>query len=169
MRPLALLVLPPLTLAALLVAAPAARAQHWNEFGPGRDLLSSVTSEFDNFRQRTPNLPAFTPPAAASAAQTRAPIPILDWMPPPPPPPRRVSTTAARRTEPAPRRAEPVMRDIAPLPSAAAVAPAPVAAANGNSDWERSFGERERELERLRRILEEDRLRYQQSRQPQLR
>ena len=37
----------------LLLAMPAA-AQHWNDSGPGRDLLSSTVGEFDSFRQRAP-------------------------------------------------------------------------------------------------------------------
>ncbi|MDP3415684.1 hypothetical protein, partial [Falsiroseomonas sp.] len=54
-------------------------------------------------------------------------------------------------------------REVAPVAAARAT---PTPAAGG--DWERSLAERERELERLRRILEDDRLRYQQVRQPQL-
>lgn len=148
----------------LLLAAPAG-AQHWNDSGPGRDLLSSTTSEFDSFRQRTPGAPAFTPGAPTVAgtpqAQARQPIPILDWVPPPataqPTTPRR---SAPRRT--ATRQPAPLPRDPAPLPAAV---PAPTT----GGDWERTLAERERELDRLRRILEEDRLRYQQSRQPTLR
>ena len=157
MRYLAFLIL-------VLLATPAA-AQHWNDSGPGRDLLSSTTAEFDFLRQRLPATPSFGTSAgiAGAPAQNRGQIPIRDWVPPPPvaagPAPRRAN---APRAATRPRR-DPVMRDLAPMP-AAAVAPSP----SGN-DWERSFGERERELERLRQILETDRLRYQQNRQPQLR
>ncbi|MGG5810748.1 hypothetical protein [Falsiroseomonas sp. CW058] len=150
-----------LALPAVLLAAPAS-AQHWNDSGPGRDLLSSTITEFDSFRQRAPQQPGFAAPGAAPQQQARAPIPILDWVPPPPaaaaPAPRR---SAPRRVS-RPRAPDPVMRDPAPLPAAAPVS-------SGGGDWERSLSERERELDRLRRILEEDRLRYQQARQPQLR
>ncbi|MBU8537061.1 hypothetical protein [Falsiroseomonas tokyonensis] len=163
MRRFALLALP----LVLLAAAPAA-AQHWNDAGPGRDLLSSTVTDFDSFRQRTPNAPAFTPNAPAGEAQARGPIPLLDWVPPPPVPAAAPTTT--RRSTPrrtvrrAPVRQE--ARETTPLPAAA---PAPSRTqASGGQDWERSMAERERELERLRRILEEDRLRYQQARQPQL-
>lgn len=145
-----------------LTPLPAA-AQHWNDTGPGRDLISSTITDFDNFRQRSPQVPGFTPPGTAASAQVaRAPIPILDWVPPPTQPAPAARRSAPRRsTNSAPRTRAPVMRDTAPLPAAAPV--------SGGSDWERSFADRERELERLRRILEEDRLRYQQTRQPQLR
>jgi hypothetical protein len=148
-----------LALTLFLLPAPAA-AQHWNDSGPGRDLLSSTTSEFESFRQRTPQAPAFGA-APAAQAQARAPIPILDWVPPPPqataPPRRRAAPRRITRSRPA----EPVMRDAAPLPASAT--------GSAGEGWERSLAERERELDRLRRILEEDRLRYQQSRQPTLR
>jgi hypothetical protein len=147
-------------LLAFLLAAPAAHAQHWNDSGPGRDLLSSTVTDFEAFRQRTP---AAAPGIAAPAGQQlqpRGPIPILDWVPPPAaqPAPR----TAQRR--PATRRAS-VPRDPAPVRAE----PAPVSAPRpAGADWERTLAERERELDRLRRILEEDRLRYERSRQPQL-
>jgi hypothetical protein len=147
-----------------LLAAPA-EAQHWNDTGPGRDMLSSTISEFDNFRQRTPQAQSFGAPAGA-AQPARQPIPILDWVPPP----QQARSTAAPRRRPAPQRQvvrrspDPVMRDPAPLPASAPLPPA--ASSDG---LERSLAERERELDRLRRILEEDRLRYQQVRQPQLR
>lgn len=150
----------------LLAAAPDARAQHWNDTGPGKDLLSSTIVEFDSFRQRAPVVPGVTPGSAAALPQQQArpPIPILDWVPPPPvatpPAPRRRTTTTRTRSRPA----APAVRDPAPLPTSA-----PASTASAGSDWERSLAERERELERLRRILEEDRLRYQQARQPQLR
>jgi hypothetical protein len=148
-----------------LLAAPA-QAQHWNDSGPGRDLLSSTITEFDSFRQRTPGAPAFGASAPAGMAQqARPPIPILDWAPPP----QRVTTQAPRRRAAAPprqtvrRSPAPAMRDPAPLPASASM---PAARSDG---WEQSLTDRERELDRLRRILEEDRLRYQQARQPQLR
>ncbi|WP_203070776.1 hypothetical protein [Falsiroseomonas ponticola] len=153
----------------LLMAGPAA-AQHWNDSGPGRDLMSSTAQEFDSFRQRMPAQPRFTPTTPgvpATAAAPRGPIPILDWVPPPPVPaagtaPRRTGTSTVRRTRaPAPPAAqEPVFRDPAPQPAAVP--------ASATSDAERSLAERERELDRLRRILEEDRLRYQRRQQPQL-
>lgn len=158
-------------LALILATAPAgtASAQHWNDTGPGRDLLSSTQTDFDNFRQRVPALPSYASPTAP-AAQTpaRGPIPLLDWVPPPPVP--AAAPPAARRSPPrrtvrrAPVR-EPVARDTTPLPAAA---PRQAQGTTPTADWERSLSERERELERLRRILEEDRLRYQQARQPQL-
>ncbi len=165
MRHVTLLVLP----IGLLLAQPAA-AQHWNDSGPGRDLMSSTAQEFDSFRQRMPAQPRFTPTApgvAATAAAPRGPIPILDWVPPPPvpataTPARRTGSSTVRRARaPAPPSAqEPVFRDTAPQPAA-------LPASTGN-DAERSLAERERELDRLRRILEEDRLRYQRRQQPQL-
>jgi len=151
-----------LVLALMLAAAPPARAQHWNDSGPGRDLLSSTVTDFESFRQRTAPTPGVGTSGMAAPGiqqQSRAPIPILDWMPPPP-------VQQAPRSRPAPRRPSPpreaAMRaGPAPLPAAAPrVAP--------SADWDRSFSERERELERLRRILEEDRQRYDRSRQPQL-
>jgi hypothetical protein len=144
-----------------LIALPV-QAQHWNDTGPGRDLLSSTQQEFDSFRQRAPQAPSMGSVGPnGMAQQARAPIPILDWVPPPPAataPPRRRAAPVRRtvRRDPAP------VRDVAPLPASA-----PVASSGG--DWERTLADRERELERLRRILEEDRLRYQQARQPQLR
>jgi hypothetical protein len=145
-----------------LPAGPAA-AQHWNDAAPGRDLLSSTTAGFDSFRQRTMDAPSFAAGATGAAAQ-RPPIPILDWVPPPPqaaPGAPRQTRTPRRVTRP--RAAEAAMRD----PSSATGTQA--ARANAASEWERSLAERERELDRLRRILEEDRLRYQQGRQPQSR
>ena len=164
MRRTSLLALLPL---GLTLAMPAA-AQHWNDSGPGRDLLSSTVGEFDSFRQRAPAAqPSFSPAGAGVAAQTqaRAPIPILDWVPPPPVPaattPRRRTSSAPVRRAPAPpAMQDPVVRDTRPVS-----APLPT----GGSDVERSLAERERELDRLRRILEDDRLRYQQRSQPQLR
>jgi hypothetical protein len=152
----------------LLLAMPAA-AQHWNDSGPGRDLLSSTVGEFDSFRQRAPAAqPGFSAvtPGAAPQAQGRAPIPILDWVPPPPVP---AEATSRRRTSSAPVRrarapAPPAMRD--PVVRDTRPQVAPIAA--GGTDFERSLSERERELDRLRRILEDDRLRYQQRGQPQL-
>jgi hypothetical protein len=145
-----------------LLAAPA-QAQHWNDTGPGRDLLSSTITDFDSFRQRTPQAQSFGAATGGVAQQARQPIPILDWVPPP----RQVRSSAPRR-QAAQRRVvrrspEPVMREAAPLPASA---PMPV---SRTDSVERSLADRERELDRLRRILEEDRLRYQQARQPQLR
>ena len=57
------------------------------------------------------------------------------------------------------------MRDPLPAPAASTSA----ARVSATSEWERSLAERERELDRLRRILEEDRLRYQRQQQPTLR
>jgi hypothetical protein len=152
-----------LALPALLLALPAARAQHWNDSGPGRDLLSSTVTDFEAFRQRTPAAPSAAAPGVAGPmgqAQPRAPIPILDWVPPPQTQPAPRSTTRRTTT----RRASPP-RDPAP----ARLDPAPVSAPRATgSETERTLAERERELERLRRILEEDRLRYERSRQPQL-
>lgn len=144
-----------------LIALPA-QAQHWNDTGPGRDLLSSTQQEFDSFRQRAPQQQPIGAAPNGTGQQARAPIPILDWVPPP----ATSATTPRRRANP-PRRvvrrsAPPVMRDAAPMPASA-----PVPSSGG--EWERSLADRERELDRLRRILEEDRLRYQQARQPQLR
>jgi hypothetical protein len=151
----------------LLLAQPAA-AQHWNDSGPGRDLMSSTAQDFDSFRQRMPAQPRFTPTTpgmAATTASPRGPIPILDWVPPPPVP---ATATPARRTG-----SSTVRRARAPAPPAAQEPvfrePAPAALpASTTNDAERSLAERERELDRLRRILEEDRLRYQRRQQPQL-
>jgi len=171
MRRLALFCTLALPLAGLMPASPA-QAQHWNDAGPGRDLLSSSGFEFDALRQRLPGTPSFgAAGTAAQAADARGPIPIIDWVPPPP-----ASATPAQRPRSAPRRTtrprqDPVMRDPAPLP-AATLPPlnaTPQAQPISQSDWERSFAERERELARLRQILEQDRLRYEQARQPQLR
>lgn len=155
----------------LLLAMPAA-AQHWNDAGPGKDLLSSTTADWDAFRQRAA---AVAPPVAAAAGQPqqgqpRGPIPILDWVPPPaaaaPAPAaqtrRRSSgggSVARRARPPSDPMLDPPLRDPAPRA-------APVSAGGGEA--ERSLAERERELDRLRRILEEDRLRFQQRSQPQL-
>ena len=152
----------------LSLAMPAA-AQHWNDSGPGRDLLSSTVTDFDNFRQRSPAAqPSFssTTPGAVPQAQARAPIPILDWVPPPPVP---AEASHRRRTGSAPVRrarapAPPSMQDPVVREPRAAAAPV----STGGSDIERSLSERERELDRLRRILEDDRLRYQGRSQPQL-
>lgn len=152
----------------LLAASPAA-AQHWNDAPPGRDLLSSVPGEFDAFRQRVPMAPRVAPATAGSPVdvlgQPRDPIPILDWTTPqaaaPAATPRRTTTRRA-----APRRA-PVQQDTTRFDPA----PAPIARAatpTGGADWERSLAERERELERLRQQLQQDRLRYEQARQPTL-
>ena len=163
MRRFALLILPA---ALALVLDRPALAQHWNDSGPGRDLLGSTVTDFDAFRERTPAAPGFTPGAsfssgaAAEQAPARGPIPLLDWVPPPPVP---AAAPAARRSSPprrTVRRAPP--REVAPVAAARSTAPA------AGGDWERSLAERERELERLRRILEDDRLLYQQVRQPQL-
>lgn len=139
-----------------LAAGVPAHAQHWNESGPGRDLLSSTIADLDAFRQRAPAQPAPGSAAAALPQQAaRAPIPILDWVQPqaqPAPPPQQARRAAPRRTTP---RREPTETVSAPRTT------------QGN-DWERTFAERERELERLRRILEEDRQRFERSRQPQL-
>ncbi|MGX9966370.1 hypothetical protein ACVFYP_23810 [Roseomonas sp. F4] len=166
MRRFAFLALP----LGLLLAQPVA-AQHWNDAGPGRDLLSSTVTDFDSFRQRTPAAPSFSSESGpAATTQARGPIPLLDWVPPPPvpavaPTTRRATNTARRTPRRAPVRRD-VVRDTTPLPSATPARAQPTAQPGG--DWERSLSERERELERLRRILEEDRLRYQQNRQPQL-
>ncbi|NKC32591.1 hypothetical protein [Falsiroseomonas selenitidurans] len=170
MRRLALLTLPLGLLLAqpvgLFSARPAA-AQHWNDTGPGRDLLGSTITDFSNFRERTVAPPSFAPGAPVAQPQAqRDPIPLLDWVPPPPVPAAAPSTTRRSPPRRTVRRA-PVQRDVArdttPLTAAA-----PRSTTQAGPDWERSIAERERELERLRRILEEDRLRYQQTRQPQL-
>jgi hypothetical protein len=168
MRRFALLILP--AALALTLDRPA-QAQHWNDSGPGRDLLGSTVSDFDAFRERTPATPSFTPgtpgaaftPGAAAQAPARGPIPLLDWVPPAPVP----AAAAARRSSPQRRTvrrapASQPVREVAPVAAARTTTPA------AGGDWERSLAERERELERLRRILEDDRLRYQQVRQPQL-
>lgn len=168
MRRYALFALPTALALGLMLIRPAA-AQHWNEAGPGRDLLSSTVTDFDSFRERTPTAPAFSPGAPAAQSQARGPIPLLDWVPPPPVP--AVAPTARRRSPPRrtvrrdPQPAQERMRDTTPLPASTRAQPTQPA----GGDWERSLSERERELERLRRILEDDRLRYQQARQPQLR
>jgi hypothetical protein len=164
MRRFSLLALP----LGLLLNLPAA-AQHWNDSGPGRDLLGSTITDFETFRERAPTPPSFSSrgaPAAESGA--RGPIPLLDWVPPPPvaaTPPRAQRRSPPRRTV---RRAPPpVERESAALP-ARSTPQRQAASAPGGGDWERSLADRERELQRLRRILEDDRLRYQQDRQPQL-
>ena len=149
-----------------LLAGPV-QAQHWNDIAPGRDLLSSTTNGFDSFRQRVAETPGFAAAGATgAAAASRPPIPILDWVPPPPQAaaprgtPRRTATRRVSRPA-----ADPVMRDSIAPPAASTSA----ARVNANSEWERSLAERERELDRLRRILQEDRLRHQRQQQPQLR
>lgn len=146
-----------------LLAAPS-QAQHWNDTGPGRDLLSSTITDFDSFRQRTPQASAMGAGAGGGIAQQgRPPIPMLDWVPQ-----QRVASQAPRRRAATQRQTvrrspPPAMREPGPMPASA---PMPATSSEG---WERSLADRERELDRLRRILEEDRLRYQQARQPQLR
>ncbi|MGK7867091.1 hypothetical protein [Falsiroseomonas sp. E2-1-a20] len=164
MRRFALLALP----LGLLLSLPAA-AQHWNDSPPGRDLLSSTITDFENFRERAPAPPSFSSRGAPVADSTaRGPIPLLDWVPPPPvaaAPPRPQRRSPPRRTV---RRATPpVERESAALP-ARSTPQRQAASVSGGGDWERSLADRERELQRLRRILEDDRLRYQQDRQPQL-
>lgn len=169
MRRFALLSLPAVLALGLILDRPAL-AQHWNDSGPGRDLLGSTVTDFEAFRERTPAPPSFssgagfTPGAPGGQAEARGPIPLLDWVPPPPVP---AAAPTTRRRSP-PRRT--VRR--APPAQPAYAAPAPTARASatqsGGADWERSLAERERELERLRRILQDDRLRYEQVRQPQL-
>ncbi len=84
-----------------LLAAPAS-AQHWNEAGPGRDLISSTIQDFDSFRQRAPGAQSFGATSQSGMAQqARAPIPILDWVPPP----AASATPAARRRAATPGRA----------------------------------------------------------------
>ncbi len=145
-----------LLLTAPLLTTPPAHAQHWNDTGPGKDLLSSTISDLEAFRQRSRQAAPTAQPGTVPN-QARAPIPILDWMPPPPAPqpPRPALRRTVRRTPP-PESAPPA--DPVPQPASAP--------RNGSTDWERSFQERERELERLRRLLDEDRARYDRSRQP---
>lgn len=168
MRLFACLALPLGLLLSFPMLTQTAAAQHWNDSGPGRDLLSSTITDFDAFRERAPAAPSFsargTPTADAGA---RGPIPLLDWVPPPPvaaTPPRSQRRSQPRRT--VRRAAPPVEQDSVALPARST--PQRQAASAGGGDWERSLADRERELQRLRRILEDDRLRYQQDRQPQL-
>lgn len=150
----------------LLLSLPAA-AQHWNDSGPGRDLLSSTITDFDAFRERAPTAPSFSGRGSASADAGRGPIPLLDWVPPPAAsatPPRGQRRSPPRRA--VRRAAPPAERESVAMPARST--PQRQAAAVGGGDWERSLADRERELQRLRRILEDDRLRYQQDRQPQL-
>ncbi len=157
----------------LLLAMPAA-AQHWNDTGPGKDLMTSTGVDFDAFRQRLPAAqPSFSAAAPATGLgqqQARGPIPILDWVPPPPVPVtptttrRRSSSTAYAAPRRTSRRAVEPVSSMDPQPLTPSVQPV-----SAGSEVERSLAERERELDRLRRILEEDRLRYQQRQQPQLR
>ncbi|KAA2213837.1 hypothetical protein [Teichococcus oryzae] len=118
-----------------------ALAQSWpNETGPAGDLLTSSGRQFDRLRQAAPG-----PRPGGFAAPDRPVVPMLDWAPPvaqpPAPAPRRVAT---------PRRAP----AAAPAPASPAAA---TPTASTRNDWERSLAERERELEALRRRLEEDR------------
>ncbi len=156
-----------------LAATQAVQAQHWNDTGPGRDLLSSTITDFETFRRRSPAPSAVSPAAPGMSPSVqqagRPPIPILDWVPPPQQAPA-AAPTPQRRAQPRPA---PRPQPAAPPAEAASYAPPPPAAAprptaNGNAEWERSLAERERELDRLRRILEEDRLRYMQARQPRV-
>jgi hypothetical protein len=80
-----------LILASAALLGPEAQAQHWNDAGPGQDLLGSMTAEFDLFRARS---------AAAPAAEApRGVVPMLDWAPPPVPaaPPASRRRAAATR------------------------------------------------------------------------
>lgn len=169
--------LSPLRVAAALalstgtLAGATAWAQTWNDAGPGRDVLGSAIAEMEGFRQRVPSAPPALPasPLAVGGsppvapAEMRPPIPMLDWTQPPPSP--AVATPPARRQEaprsgPAAAPARP--RPAAPGPVAAPATPAATSAAA----WERRFAEQEREIERLRRMVEEDRRRFEQAGQP---
>jgi hypothetical protein len=148
-------------LPALLLLLPVpAGAQHWNDNGPGRDLLTSTITGFDVYRQRPAAAPTADQATPTGQLQPRGPIPILDWTAPAAaaPEPR-----TARRTPPRRRvaRAPVRMRDDTEPAPAPISAPAP---RGSGTDWDRTFAERERELDRLRRMLEDDRARYERNR-----
>ncbi|MCI0756748.1 hypothetical protein [Teichococcus vastitatis] len=171
-----------LTTAALLfslIPHGPALAQGWpNDTGPGGDLLTSSGRQFDRLRQAAPQAES-----GGFAAAGRAAIPMLDWVPPAPsafvpapePAPRRTVRRAAAPRAAAISAAPAATPRPASVPAPAAGPPAaPVAAAaisataagtgTGSRDWERSLAEREKELDALRRRLEEDRRRFETQR-----
>ncbi|MDJ0388073.1 hypothetical protein QMO56_08095 [Roseomonas sp. E05] len=126
----------------LTLLAPPALAQTWpNETGPGGDLFRNSSRQFERLWQAAPQsggLPEARPGLPRPVAQPV--VPMLDWTPPPPAAPKR-----------------PPRRRPATAPAArAASQPAP-----SRQDWERTLAERERELESLRRRLDEDRRRFE--------
>jgi hypothetical protein len=145
--------LPALALLTCFALSPmAATAQIWpNETGPGGDLYASSSRQFDRIRAQ-PQAVVQTGPAALPMGQ--APVPMLDWTPPPatPPAPARA---APRRTVRAPARRPVPARQ--PTPET----PAPATPVVNTQEWERSLAERERNLEALRRRLDEDRRLYE--------
>jgi hypothetical protein len=147
--------LPALALLFCFALSPmAATAQIWpNETGPGGDLFASSSRQFDRIRAQPQPV---VQPAPVALPMGQAAVPMLDWAPPPATPPaparaapRRTARAPVRRPAPAP------VRQPAPEPQAPAT---PVVNAQ---EWERSLSERERNLEALRRRLDEDRRLYE--------
>jgi hypothetical protein len=126
-----------------LLAAGEARAQLWPlQTGPGGDIISQTTADFDRLRRNAPAMPpdtSFLPGRAAVAAPA--------WTPPPVPRQRPVRRTEAPRREPA-------------MAAAPVVAPAAAQPAERRPDLEaveRRLAERERTLRDLQRDLVEER------------
>jgi hypothetical protein len=143
--------LPALALLFCFALSPiAATAQIWpNETGLGGDLFASSSRQFDRIRAQPQ---AVVQPGPVALPMGQAPVPMLDWTPPPATAPAR---TAPRRTARAP------VRRPAPTRQAAPEAPAPATPVVNTQEWERSLAERERNLEALRRRLDEDRRLYE--------
>ena len=129
-------------LALALLAAGEARAQLWPlQTGPGGDIISQTTADFDRLRRNAPALPpdaGFLPGRAVSAAPA--------WTPPPLPRQRPVRRTAAPRREPA----------VAVAPAAPPAA-SPAERRPDLEAVERRLAERERTLRDLQRDLVEER------------
>jgi hypothetical protein len=134
-------------LALALLATGEARAQLWPlQTGPGGDIISQTTADFDRLRRNAPASPpetGFLPGRAAVAAPA--------WTPPPMPRQRPVRRTEAPRREPA----------VASAPlGTPVVAPAAAQPAERRPDLEaveRRLAERERTLRDLQRDLVEER------------
>ena len=120
-----------------------ARAQLWPlQTGPGGDIVSQTTADFDRLRRNAPALPpdtSFLPGRAAVAAPA--------WTPPPMPRQRPVRRTAAPRREPA----------VAAAPAAAPAAAQPIERRPDLEAVEHRLAERERTLRDLQRDLVEER------------
>lgn len=122
-----------------LLAAGEARAQLWPlQTGPGGDVISQATADFDRMRR---NAPAARPDSGGLPERGGFATPA--WTPPPMPQPRAVRRTAAPRREPA--------MAAAPLTTPPALRQPDLEAV------ERRLAERERRLSDLQRDLAEER------------
>ncbi|WP_431270148.1 hypothetical protein [Dankookia sp. P2] len=127
-------------LALTLLATGEARAQLWPlQTGPGGDIISQTTADFDRLRRNGPALPQ--DPGFPGGRGAVAAVPA--WTPPPMPRQRPVRRTAAPRREPAVAAAPPVAPPSERRPDLEAV--------------ERRLAERERTLRDLQRDLVEER------------